>query len=294
MKNKDKELKPIQTVLDLTTRIVSKWREREEEALLLQKDQNERLDNEKELESTIINHLKNLRSVASKLENDYPEIQARITKEKKARIEKESVRELDVINKKVSLKEFASKGKSEKEISEQVIEETEKELQRTLAIIRKQNLEIFKVERSLSVCQANIRSLMLAPIRILRKSIKDNSDILEQEYGLFLDDSYGQREDIQLIDVKLHLATKGTCLSSGYAWEAMPVEDAKRIIFSPIIPEDVIPELLKELAKCGNAIAVTVSYGWRGREVAVRPHYKPLAEKEKIVETKSAILHRRG
>ena len=256
--SKDKEWK-IETVPDLMKRITERWDEKRKEAESLQAEQKEKLKNEIKLESTIQAQLKNVRSVALRLEKEYPQLEAKIEREKRAQIEKDSLREKDVLSKRITLREFAKVGKSEEAISAQVIKESTEELELSLKVIRKKNLEVLKLEKSLCECQNKIRGLILRPAQILQQVLKDCGEITDQEIGYFLQDNYGAREDIQQVEHKLHI-TDGKSMSGRYIWDSLTMEEAKALQFSPLLPLSCVEKLKSELAKYEGSDGISITY----------------------------------
>lgn len=255
--SKDREWK-IDTVPDLMKRITERWDEKRKEAESLQAEQKEKLKNEIKLESTIQSHLKNVRSVALRLEKEYPQLEAKIEKEKRTQIEKNSLRKKDVLSKKITLREFARIGKSEEAISVQVIKESTEELEQSLEIIRKENLEALKIEKSLCECQNMIRNLILRPAQILQQVLKDCGEITDQEIGYFLQDNYGLREDIQQVEHKLQI-TDGKSIAGRYVFECKTMAEAKSLQFSPLLPLSCVSKLKSELEKYEGSENISIT-----------------------------------
>lgn len=265
--SKDKEWK-IDTVPDLMKRITGQWDKKRKEAESLQAEQKKNLKNEIELESTIQTQLKNVRSVVSRLEKEYPGLEAKIEKEKRAQIEKDSLREKDVISKKISLREFASVGKSEEAISKQMIKESTEELEMSLKIIRKKNLEVLKLEKSLCECQNMIRNLILRPAQILQRVLKDCGDITDREISYFLQDNYGNREDIEQVKNKLFL-TEGKSISGRYVWDRLSMAQAKALQFSPILPLSCVGKLKSLLAEYEGSENISITLYVRLKDIEI-------------------------
>lgn len=265
--SKNKEWQ-IDNVPDLMKRITERWDEKRKEAESLQAEQKERLKNEIKLESTIQDHLKNVRSVVSYLEKDYPKLEAKVEKEKRAQIEKDSLREKDVLSKRITLREFASVGKSEEAISAQVIKESTEEIELSLKVIRKKNLEVLKLEKSLCECQNKIRNLILRPAQILQQVLKDCGEITDQEIGYFLQDNYGLREDIQQVEHKLQI-TDGKSISGRFVFENRTMAEARALQFSPLMPLSCVEKLKSELEKYEGSENISITLFVRQRDIEI-------------------------
>lgn len=243
---------------------------------------------EEELKETIAT----AREIAEKMQDDYLGLEAKIGKEKLAEIEKESLRKKDVLAGKASIRDFVREGKREDQIANEAIEKTAAELEQGLNAIHEKGKEILELKDTLGECRNRIRGLIIQPLRFRQESLKTLKEYTEEQIGGYSAEMEIYRTEWDRVKTKLQLIKKGVSLSSGYTWEAMSPIDAQRIIFSPIIPLDCIAQLKSELEKYRDADRVVVSYSWRSHEINVRPYYKPLPEKEKTIETESAVIHK--
>lgn len=267
--SKNEEFK-IDSVPDLIARITKLWRSKENEAITLQAEQKEKLKTEIRNEKTITAQLEKQRKIAAQLEKEYMGIEKKTEAEAKTRVSKGILRESDVRSGKITLKEFQAKGRYDKDLTEEAAEQSTEELEKTLKVVRGEYLEILELEKSLCESQNIIRSLILQPAMILQQVLKDCKEITEQEIGLFLADNYGNRSALELAKHKL-LLTQGKSLTPGYNWDRMPTEEARKLIFNPIIPLDLVPLLKAELEKVKGSLEVAVSFYLRSRDFMIRP-----------------------
>jgi len=271
--SKDSEWK-IDSVPDLTKRILEIWDKKEKEALALQAEQKEKLEAEIKLESTIKTHLKNMQSIASNMEEDYLKLEVKVIAEKRKETEKGALRAEDVKSGKISMAKFLSQGKTESIIAEEVMREGVAELENGLRAIHAKNKEVLQTELSLSECQHKIRAFILGPARILAMTFKDLAEISGRETGLFEQDLSSSREAVEQIKGKLHL-TEGKSLTPGYRWDSLTLEEAYKIQFNPIIPIELVPKLKSELQKFEGAETVSIAYFLKSKDIDVSSFTMP-------------------
>ncbi len=270
----------IDTVPDLMTRITGLWRAKEKEAAELYDKQKVRIKTEIQNEKKIIAQLEKERKIAGQLEKEYLGIEKKVEAEAKTRVSKGVARENDVRTGKINLAEFKARGKYDKDLTKEAAEQSTGELEGTLKVVRGENLKILEIEKSLYACQNTIRSLVLQPARILRQVLRDCGEITDREIGLFLDDNYGNRSALELAEHKL-LLTRGKSLNPGFNFDRMPLSEAHKLIFNPIVPLDLVPLLKKELEKVKGAEEVAVNFYLRSRDFMVRPFGGPIESEEK-------------
>ncbi len=267
--SKNKEFE-IATVPDLMKRITTLWRTKEEEAATLYDKEKERLKTEIQNEKKLTAQLEKQRKLAAKLETEYLGIEEKTEAEVKARVSKGVARENDVRSGKITLAEFKAKGKYDKDLTSEAMKQSAKELEKTLKVVREKRLEILRLEKALYACQNLIRSLVLQPAMILQQVLKDCGEITDREIGLFLDDNYGLRSHLDMAESKL-LLTVGKSLTPGFNFDRMPLEEAHKLIFNPIIPLDLVPLLKAELEKVQGAEEVQINFYLRSRDFMIRP-----------------------
>lgn len=260
----------IQTIPDLTKRILNEWKRKEKEALTQQKEQKEKLKTAIQEEKELTEKLKMARMIAAKMQGEYSQLEIKTEIEKRQQIEKDTILESDVRAGKASFKEFVQKGKRESEISKLAFEETAGELSKGLKAIRNKNLEILELEESLLETQVRIRYLFLAPAQILGKVLKDLADFSDREMSLFIADINNSQTALRLKKEQI-LLTEGKSLGSGYTWNQISLEEAYKIQFSPILPQSLVPKLKGELKKHEESKnPITVNYFLRNQEIQVR------------------------
>jgi len=204
----------IDSIPDLVKRINVEWKRKEKEAEAEKKRLEEELKAAVQEEAKIKKELDKARKIAQKMEEDYSEAEAKIEREERERIEKEAIKEEDVRAGKASLKDFIREGKSEKQITEEVVKQSMKELVGGLQAIRAKNLEILELEK--------------------------------KELGLFHSEVYQAKTQLQKVDHRLNF-TRGKALTPGYKWEKCSPAEARKIAFDPILPQELVPDLLKQL-----------------------------------------------
>ena len=249
----------IKGIGDLIQKVKARYEEEEKKAREEEKKNTEDLKATAEQEVLIRTKLAKAKQTVEKMEREYLELEAKIETEKKGQIEKGTIKEADVKSGKVSLNEFIKEGKSDRQISEEVIKQTTEELEQALKAIRSKNLEILNLEKELCETQIKIRHLSTYPGRSLEKSLESLQDFLKRELGVISEDAYQVKWNLEQIRTRL-LLTEGKSLSPGYRWEVMTVDQAKKIALDPIFPESFISKLYEELSKYGPDESVNVAY----------------------------------
>jgi len=258
----------IETIPDLTKRILDNWRQKEKEALAQQKEQEEKLMAAVQEEGKITSKLETARSIVEKMELEYIQIEAKIEGEKKAQIEVNSIREQDVKSGKVTLAEFLKKGKTEQAIYNEAVKETMKDLEAGLKAARAKRLEILNFEKELLETQTNIRYLIIEPGRILQRVLKELSGFAEVEIGIFLQEIHSSKYQLEQARGKL-LLTEGKSLGPGYTWTRLTVKQAYGLQFDPILPLECIAELKSRLESHKDSEMVNVTFFLRTKGVDI-------------------------
>jgi len=249
----------IDSIPDLVKRISQEWKRKEKEAEAEKKKLEEELKATVQEEAKIKKELDKARKIVQKMKEDYNEAEAKIEREERERIEKEAIKEEDVRAGKASLKDFIQKGKSEKQITEEVVKQSMKELVVGLQAIRAKNLEIMKLEQRLAKTQFEIRKLIIGPGRILQQKLKELKDFADDEMGLFIADLHNSRNQLDQVKHRFNL-TQGKSLTPGYKWDRMSPAEARKIAFDPILPQELISSLLKQLKEHEGEEGVSVEF----------------------------------
>jgi len=238
----------IETIPDLVKRVKDEWARKEKEAEARKKELEENMRGAMRKEKELKGKLKKAKSIVSKMEDEYTELELKFLGEQEKAIKKDTPLEKDVRSGKIGLKEFQTKGKYEADIQNELIEKTQKELSQSLDVIREKRLEIMKIELELIKTQHRVRQLILQPGVILKEMLKNLKDFTDREMGLFYEDYAIAREALQQQEHLLQLTT-GRALTSGYRWDRMPVTEARKVQFSPILPKSLVSSLLQQLSK---------------------------------------------
>jgi len=258
----------ILTMPQLVKHIIDHWKEEQIKALAAETEQREKLTVEIQEEQNLIAKLKKARLIATQMEADFLEIEARIEGEKRAMIETSSTREQDVLSGKVTLSEFTKRGLSEKKIYEKAVEQTMIELEQGLKAARSKRLSILELEKELLETQTKIRYLIIEPGRALQRSLKNLAEFAEREIGLFLEEVHTSKAALEEVKSKI-LLTEGKSLGPGHSWSRLTVEQAYALQFDPIIPLECIAALKSKLESFKNSETVNVTYFLRTKTIDV-------------------------
>jgi len=200
-----------------------------------------------EKEIGLLTRLKKDREIVSKMESEYLELEARIETEKRAEIEKDTLTKEDVKKGKVSLLDYFNKGKRPEQITDQTLEESQKELETTLKLVRTKNLEILEMEKELFEVQLRIRGMAAQPGREFQRSLEQLTEHLQIELGLIIEDLPAARYLLDNVKHKLTVCN-GKSIGMGYSWTARTLKEAQALIFNPMIPKSLILNLKKQLS----------------------------------------------
>ncbi len=247
----------IDSIPDLVKRVKDEWAKKEKEASARKKELEENMRGALRKEKELKEKLKKANSVVSKMEDEFQALESKILKEKEKSIKKGIPLEADVKEGKISLKEFQAKGKREADIQKEAVEQTQKELSQSLEAIRKKRLEIMNIEHELIKTQHRVRQLLLQPGMILKETLEKLKEFADREMSIFFEDYHSTRSDLQQMEHRLQLTT-GKALTSGYRWDRMPVKEARKIQFDPILPQGLVPSFLEQLSKFNEDDQVTV------------------------------------
>jgi len=256
-------------VPSLTKRILDHWEEKRKEALLQEKEQREKSNATIQEEKELKRKLKTSQSIVEKMQKEFRDLEAKIESERRKAIEKNTLRESDVLEGRTSLREFTAKGMTEKTISEQAIKETTEELEDSLKAIRSKNLEILELENQLLRIRVKIRFALLEPGKLLQKSLRELLEFSQHEMSIFIEEIHNSKTQLLQSESKLTLASKGQSLTPGFSWIRLNLEQAKAIIFDPCLPESLASKLKMELLKFKDGELLNVNYYIRSRTVDV-------------------------
>jgi hypothetical protein len=243
----------------LIEKISKEYRRLEEEAKAEEATQREKLNALIMKEKKIKVDLAAAQEVSKKMETEYLAIEEKVESEKRAAIEETSLKEIDVKEGRVSLTDFFKRGRRKAEITRMTIEQSQKELADILKAVRGWNLEIMELEKALYQTQVDFRYVVTYPGRIMQTKLKGLKEYLDSQIGAFLYDMPQAASALEQINHKIQL-TQGRSLSPGHTWEARPLKEAKKIIFSPIIPFELVSELKEKLTNMEEDRPIVVSY----------------------------------
>lgn len=256
----------INSIPDLIKRVKDEWKRKEKEAEARKKELEENMRVAIQKEKHLKAELKKYRLIAEKMEKEYQGLESKLLKEKEKEIKKNTPLESDVREGKISLKRFQQEGKYEKDIQAQVVKETQEELSLSLEAIRAKNLEIMNLEHELIQTQHRVRQLMLQPGLMLKETLEKLKDFTDREMSLFFEDYQSTRSNLQQMQHKMNIIEKGVGISRGFSWDRCSPEEAKKIAFDPILPENLVPSLLQKIEslKEYDALLVRFSFGRNG------------------------------
>jgi hypothetical protein len=197
-------------------------------------------------ESGLIKELKQAKKTVAKMESDYFEFEKKAEKEEKKRIEKEQLTAEKVKSGEISLREFQSKGITEKQKSSLVIAGILKRLKDSLNVIRSKRKEILQLELELAKLHKKIFQLSLYPGRVLSDALKDQKSFIDREMTALYSDMAQSDSSVKLCEHKLHLI-EGGGLSAGHRWNRLSLEQARMVLFDPIIPWNLIQDFTEQL-----------------------------------------------
>jgi|GEM_PF-1529632 len=257
------------TVLDLLARLNQEYERRMKE-LKARQDMDKAtriatIQKEKEITNLIAKEKK----IIEKMQQDFSDFE--IDTEAKAREEasKGVLREADVRTGKISLKDFILKGKKNSEIQAEVVEKVTEELELATKAIRAKNLEILKLQKELYQHKQGIRNQLNQPGFQFLEMLKGMEGYGNEQMNLFAEYMPSYHFEIKETERKLFLC-EGKSIGGGQNWEKRTVKEAKKIVFDPILPVDLIPKLRSQLSGLDDDDIVSVSFLFRGHDIDVR------------------------
>lgn len=266
----------------LIKRVTAEYQRLESEALAQEKAERKKIEELCQKEKRLEGELAGAREIAKKMMDEYSELEAKIETDKRRQIEESAIKEKDVKAGHVSLRDFFSRGKREEQITKETIEATQRDLESILKTVREKNLEVLNLERDLYQTQIDIRFLAIYPSRIMSEKLKALRQFLDQQTSFFLEYMPQCQSALEQANHQI-LLTQGKSLSPGFSWEARTVKEARKIIFSPIIPLELVQELKEKLASMEEDKMVTVNYylGRAGQPGTIDVDYSLMRDKEK-------------
>jgi hypothetical protein len=273
----------------LIKRVTAEYQRLEKEAQIQEAAEMEKLNALIVTEKKLKSDLEKARAISEKMMLEYSEIEKKIEAEKRRTVEQNSLKESDVKEGRISLREFFSKGKTAEKITEETTEQTQKELEAALKTIRGKSLEILMLERDLYQSQYEIRFLAAYPGRIMGQKLKTLNEFLAQQMSFIIEDITQCKSMLDQTKDKI-LLTQGKSLAGRFAWYRITAKEANRIAFDPIFPEALVAELKTKLAKIENKdklVNVTLYFAKEGQpaEVDVEPCLELRRQEGEILST---------
>jgi len=258
----------IGTMPDLLKIINEELEKRQKEAAIKRDMNSGKLDAAFQEEKRITGEIKKARKIVNSMEMDFSELEMNTEIETKKQVEKGLARESDVRAGRITLKEFNQRGRYDKQISEEIVKGVAEKLESASKILRSKNLEILKLEKLLYECQDLIRGLILQPGFFVLEVLKNVREFGDHELALFLDELPDKRVALNEVKRKL-LLCEGKSIGGGQRWDRQTVKEARRLQFSPIIPQNLIPKLLSELSQYPDNEMVSVHFLFHEKDIDV-------------------------
>jgi len=236
----------IESIGDLVKKADIRWREQTEKRKAHEAQLKEVLDNAIIEESGLHKKIVADKKAVNILQQEYFKLEELAEKEAKKTVEKEQLTAADVESGKITLKQYQSRGISEKKKSDLIVEKILQELEHSLNLIRIKRKKVLKKELELAKLHRKIFRLSLFPGEVLSKAYKDQKEFVDREMNSLYQDVVTAESNTKLLEHKIHLA-EGGGLSSGHRFDRISLEQAQRILFDPIIPESLIADLKKQL-----------------------------------------------
>lgn len=238
-----------------------------------------------EKEEEITGLINEATQIKEKMEDEYLSLEKKVASEKRKLAEKDVILEADVRSGKASLKDFMTKGKRDSEILNETIEKTAAELERGMEAIHNKAIEILELQLSLGNVRNTARGLILRGGHSMIELLTTLKDFTEEQTGAFQVDMHNFRSEAKETMSKLTLIKSRVSQSPGHSWEARSPEEAKKIIFDPIIPLDLVPQLKAGLEQYKDAEKVTIRYFWKSKEVDLTPFPLSIRQPRKAMTT---------
>lgn len=258
----------IRTMPDLLARVEEEYQKQKKQAISKQAELKEILASALEKEAELVKKIGAARKITIDMEKEFHSLEVKVEKEKRSKIEKDSIRQKDVTAGRVSLKEYQKVGVSEEAISARVVAETMAHLANSLEACRAKRLEVLQLEEKLGECRNTIRGAVIQPGQFMLDTLKSLRDFTDRQLGSFLGEMESLRSEWNQIKHKL-LLTQGKSVTPGYRWDRLTPEEALAIQFDPILPIECVKKLKFQLGQYEDAKTVNVAFWLRDKSVEV-------------------------
>lgn len=195
-----------------------------------------------------------------------------------AELEKGAMTKEDVKSGRISLTAYQAQQTGEDEIKIKVMEKTLSDLETSRDMVRSKGTDIIRLELELYEAQVTIHNLMTNPVKSLRRSLREQLDILDfQSEGLIESLTSAHSFKIQK-EHELSLIEHGVSASGGgFVWQNITLAESYRLQNNPVFPIEHIVLLMAKLSEVGSdeTIRLTVtlhdpSGHWPGDPVTIR------------------------
>jgi len=183
----------------------------------------------------------------------------------------------DVKSGKITINQFHAAGKQNDELQKMGMVKTIEDLEKSSDLIREKGTEIVRLELALYETQSSIHSLLTHPVKLLRLSYRELGNMLDYQLeGLTKDGCSAQNLKVEK-ENQILLIENGVGMSGGQVWGNISLKQAYRVRLDPILPKELIVDLLSKLDEIEGTetTRVTVNYHqpgsfWPGDPIEVR------------------------
>jgi len=291
----------ILSITDLVKKAAVRWKEQTEKRKAHEAHLKEVLDNAIVEESGLHKKIIAEKKVVNSLQQEYFELEKLAEKSATKTVEKTELTADKVQSGEITLRQFQSRGISEKKKKDLIVEKILKELEYSLNLIRLKRKKILQKELKLAKLQRKVFRLSLFPGQVLSDALKDQKLFVDREMTALYEDVARSDSNTKLLEHQLHL-TEGKALSAGNRWDRLTVKKARKILFDPIIPESLIVDLKQQLPQFQDptelinvilhsppgresSIEVNPSAGYGAKKQLVQTGKKNKSDKNKSIQT---------
>lgn len=247
----NKLIVPLMSIKSLEEYDKRRWQEMESKRQAVKKEGEKVLLAALTEQARIHKELEEAQTIVAKMEEDYMTHFTKLEAEKKKALDAKNVTMVDVQSGKITLDELIKSGKKEGQLKEMAEAQALEELADAMTAIREKRVAVLVLERDLHYQRRIVFTMRLRPAIDLVKAYRDHADAMEIESGDLHKDRMESDVSVKQKEHELGLVA-GKSLGSGKMWEGLTLEQARRLILDPVLPERLIPELMEELKKAGG------------------------------------------
>lgn len=280
---KDKEITPpIMSIESLNEYDRQRWKAIEEKRVAVQKEGEKVLVKALTEQARLHKEVNEAVGIVTEMEDEYIELEKEIEAKELKALNEKNVTMADVQAGRITLGELIKEGKETDQMLGEAQSVALKELKDGQAAARLKRKEILQLELELHKQRQKVFAMRLRPAMDLIKAYEEYAKTLRIESKALYEDRM-ESDSMVLHKEQELLLCEGKTLGGGHKWDNLTLDDARKLVLSPIFPEYLIAELKEELRKSDVKEPITVqlhfglgaNLGVENAQLTVRPTPQP-------------------